>query len=251
MATKLVLLVIASTFATTFAQREPTIGVMTALKELQPRYREIQDFVINRLTEARLNSSQVVYNFHNDIIGSKDEYVRGAIAEEQTVLTILDGQQPDVDRTCLGFVRNSVDMNVNLVGVSYTNCINTVDDRLGGIVQKFYATIQEDESQYTGTGLFGVFRGENIFYAPENIVEKLNEKLEQLRDNPTYIANELFDMVVEFEAELGEVKEVYEGCLEVGTQLLLTTLNIARTQIVQVCQGQLEPETPTDNPAEQ
>ncbi|KFB49643.1 hypothetical protein ZHAS_00017662 [Anopheles sinensis] len=234
------------TFGLALGQREPAIEVMNALRELQPRYREIQDFVINRLTEARLNSSQVIFNFHNEVIDSKDQFVRRAIAEEQGVLTIVDRQLESVDRTCLGFVRNSVDMNINLVGVSYTNCITRVDDSLAGIVMDFYRTIQADETQYSGASLFDVFRGENIFHTPGNLVEKLNKRLEELRENPSYIANELFDVITEFEDELHEVKDEYDGCLGSGTQLLLSTLDIARMQIVQVCQGQLEPVEPTE-----
>uniref|UniRef100_A0A182NTG8 Uncharacterized protein n=1 Tax=Anopheles dirus TaxID=7168 RepID=A0A182NTG8_9DIPT len=185
------------------------------------------------MTEARLNSSQVIFNFHTDVISSKDQYVRATIEEEDQVLTILDRQPEAIDRTCLGFVRNSVDTNVNLVGVSYTNCIVRVDDALAGIVHDFYLTIQADETQYTGSDLFGVFRGENIFHAPDSIVQKLTEKLEELRDNPTYIATELFDLITEFELELGQVKVGYDGCLESGTQLLRSALEIARTQLVQ------------------
>uniref|UniRef100_A0A182Q6L8 Protein TsetseEP domain-containing protein n=1 Tax=Anopheles farauti TaxID=69004 RepID=A0A182Q6L8_9DIPT len=242
MVAKLVFVLLVASFGLALGQREPSIEVLTALKELQPRYREIQDFVINRLTDARLNSSQVIFNFHTDVIDSKDRYVRATIDEEDQLVGILERQPEAIDRTCLGFVRSSVDMNVNLVGVSYTNCIVRVDDALAGIVADFYQTIQADETQYTGSDLFGAFRGENIFHAPDSIVQKLTEKLEELRDNPTYIATELFDMIVEFEVELGQVKEGYDGCLESGTQLLRNALDIARTQVVQVCQGQLEPE---------
>uniref|UniRef100_A0A182SRI6 Uncharacterized protein n=1 Tax=Anopheles maculatus TaxID=74869 RepID=A0A182SRI6_9DIPT len=95
-----------ASFGLGLGQREPSLEVMNALKELQPRYREIQDFAINRLTEARLNSSQVIFNFHTDVITTKDQFVRNTVEEEQEVLTILDRQPEAVDRTCLGFVRN-------------------------------------------------------------------------------------------------------------------------------------------------
>uniref|UniRef100_A0A182W7K9 Protein TsetseEP domain-containing protein n=1 Tax=Anopheles minimus TaxID=112268 RepID=A0A182W7K9_9DIPT len=243
MSPKVVFVLLVASFGLVLGQRDPSIEVMNVLKELQPRYREIQDFVINRLTEARLNSSQVIFNFHTAVITTKDQYVRSTIDEEQSVLTILDRQPESVDRTCLGFVRNSVDMNVNLIGVSYTNCIVRVDDTLADIVQEFYRTIQQDETQYTGSGLFGTFRGENIFHAPESLMQKLNEKLEQLRENPTYIATELFDMIVEFEEGLKEVKTGYDGCLESGMELLRNALAIARTQVEQVCLGELEEPT--------
>ncbi|XP_049278759.1 uncharacterized protein LOC125761571 [Anopheles funestus] len=245
MAAKVVFVLLLASFGLALGQRDPSIEVMNVLKELQPRYREIQDFVINQLTEARLNSSEVIFNFHTDIISSKDQYVRNTIQEEQGVLTILDLQAESVDRTCLGFVRNSVDMNVNLVGVSYTNCIVRVDDSLADVVQEFYQTIQQDETQYTGSDLFGAFRGENIFHAPESLMQKLNEKLEQLRENPTFIATELFDLTVKFEQELKQVKTGYDGCLESGTELLRNALEIARIQVVQVCQGQLEELNPS------
>uniref|UniRef100_A0A182MGW9 Protein TsetseEP domain-containing protein n=1 Tax=Anopheles culicifacies TaxID=139723 RepID=A0A182MGW9_9DIPT len=244
---KVVFVVLLASVGLALGQRDPSIEVMNVLKELQPRYREIQDFVINRLTEARLNSSQVIYNFHTDVITAKDQYVRNTIDEEQSVLTILDRQPESVDRTCLGFVRSSVDMNVNLIGVSYTNCIVRVDDSLADVVQEFYRTIQQDETQYTGDGLFGTFRGENIFHAPESLAAKLNEKLEQLRENPTNLVTELFDMIVEFEQELKQVKTGYDGCLESGMELLRNALAIARTQVVQVCLGELEAPTPSTN----
>ncbi|XP_050078396.1 uncharacterized protein LOC126565275 [Anopheles maculipalpis] len=247
---QVVFVCVLATFGLALGQREPSLEVMSALKELQPRYREIQDFVINRLTEARLNSSQVIFNFHTDVITTKDQFVRDTIAEEQQVLTILDRQSEAIDRTCLGFVRSSVDMNVNLVGVSYTNCIVRVDDTLGEVVQEFYRTVQQDETQYTGSGLLGVFRGENIFHTPENLIQKLNEQLEQLRENPTFIATELFDLIVEFEQELKEVKTGYDGCLESGTQLLRNALEIARAQVVQVCLGELEESNPSTTLAE-
>uniref|UniRef100_A0A182PCX0 Protein TsetseEP domain-containing protein n=1 Tax=Anopheles epiroticus TaxID=199890 RepID=A0A182PCX0_9DIPT len=245
MALKMVIVLLVALCGLALGQREPSLEVMSALKELQPRYREIQDYATNRLTEARLNSSQVIFNFHTDVITSKDEFVRSTIEEELGVLTILDRQPESVDRTCLGFVRSSVDMNVNLVGVSYTNCIVRVDDSLAGIVQEFYQTIQQDETVYTGSGLFGVFRGENIFHAPASLMQKLTEKLEELRENPTFIATELFDLIVEFEQELKEVKTDYDGCLESGMQLLQSALEIARAQVAQVCQGQLEESDPS------
>ncbi|EAT33958.1 AAEL013779-PA [Aedes aegypti] len=236
---KFIILMVICATAGVFGQRENSLQVIETMRELQPLYKQLQDHIVNQLSEAKLNSSSLVYQLHSDVIETKENFVVAAIDEERQVHDIISHQPSTVNAMCLNFIRMSAEVNVNIAGVSFTNCMVQVDNSFNETLGQFYDLLQAGETLHSVSALFDVFEGENIFHDPDSIVEKLNARMEELVKDPEFIATELLDHVEEFEKELDELKEHYKVCLDEGVKLLVTALDLARTQVVQVCLGQL------------
>lgn len=232
-------------FATTYGQRENALQVLETMRELQPLYKQLQDTVVNQLSQAKLNSSSLVYQLHSDVIETKEKFVIAAIDEERQVHGLISSQPTTVNSGCLELIRSSADLSVNLAGVSYTNCMVQVDNSFNDTLGRFYDLVQNEEMLHPVSALFDVFEDENIFRDPESIIEKLNARMEELAQDPSFIASELLDHVEAFEKDLNTLKERYEACLDAGVKLLNRALDLTRVQIVQICLGQLS--TPEEN----
>uniref|UniRef100_A0A182W7K8 Protein TsetseEP domain-containing protein n=1 Tax=Anopheles minimus TaxID=112268 RepID=A0A182W7K8_9DIPT len=231
-----------------WAQRPQSVAVIDKLYVVHPLYRQIQDYVINTISEARLSSSGKIYDFHRDIIMIKSTYLGTSIRQEQNLLTQINGQPLSVDQQCLSFVRQSADVNMNLAGVSYSTCITNAGDTLVATVKAFYDRLDMDETAYVGVGLFEEFRNENIFFNPQNIIAKLENRMFRLEDYPTHIGSELLDAVAGFTNSLDSVRMQYVSCMTMGEQLLMSALQLAQMQLEQVCNGKLIP-VPDEIPA--
>lgn len=236
---KFLILMVVCAATAVYGQRENSLLVIETMREIQPLYKQLQDYVVNQLSEAKLNSSNLVYQLHSDVIETKESFVLAAIDEERQVHEIIAYQPSSVNPMCLELIRMSSDVNVNIAGISFTNCMVQVDNSFNGTLGRFYDLLQGGETLHSVSALFDVFEGENIFQNPEGIIEKLNIRMEELMKDPEFIASELLDHVEEFEKELDELKEHYKVCLDDGVKLLLVALDLARTQVVQVCFGQL------------
>lgn len=216
-----------------FGQRQSSLDVIETMKSLQPIYKKLQDNVVHRLSEAKLNSSNLLYNLHTDIVETKEKFVIAAIDEEHQILTAIENQPEHVNPTCLMFVRSSANMSVNLAGVSYSNCIREVDLSLNDTLTKFNEVLNAEETMGTLPGLFDVFENENIFHDPTSLIKKLNTRMQDLTNGTWSIGNGL---PVDFHM----LKQRYEKCLDGGVQMLYQALDLARTQIGQICLGQLQ-----------
>uniref|UniRef100_A0A4Y0BPF4 Protein TsetseEP domain-containing protein n=1 Tax=Anopheles funestus TaxID=62324 RepID=A0A4Y0BPF4_ANOFN len=234
----------------TLAQRETSLRVIDALRELHPAYRELRDVVVNAVAGAKLNSSEVVYKFNVDIASRKESFMQTAIKAEANVLRQVNGQSISVDTSCLGFLRQSVDVNMNLAGVSFTNCLNNVDASLSTEITRVYNELQVNETSFVNLSVYDVFRGQNVFVNPQTIVDRLVEKLSSLQQAPAELTEQLSQLVDAFEGRLGDVRAAYTSCLTMNDQLLQTTLNTVLQQLQQICLGALLPAASTAEPTE-
>uniref|UniRef100_A0A182MTU3 Protein TsetseEP domain-containing protein n=1 Tax=Anopheles culicifacies TaxID=139723 RepID=A0A182MTU3_9DIPT len=234
----------------TLAQRETSLRVIDALRELHPAYKELRDVVVNAVAGAKLNSSEVVYKFNVDIASRKESFMQTAIKAEANVLRQVNGQSISVDTSCLGFLRQSVDVNMNLAGVSFTNCLNNVDASLSTEITRVYNELQVNETSFVNLSVYDVFRGQNVFVNPQSIVDRLVEKLSSLQQAPVELTEELSLLVDAFEGRLGDVRAAYISCLTMNDQLLQNTLNTALLQLQQICLGTLLPAASTAEPTD-
>uniref|UniRef100_A0A182NTG7 Protein TsetseEP domain-containing protein n=1 Tax=Anopheles dirus TaxID=7168 RepID=A0A182NTG7_9DIPT len=232
------------------AQRETSLRVIDALRDLHPAYKELRDLVVNAVAGAKLNSSEVVYRFNVEVAARKESFMKNAIGSEASVLRQLNGQAVTVDTSCLGFLRQSVDVNMNLAGVSFTNCLNNVDASLSSEIALVYAELQVNETSFVNMSVYDVFRGQNVFVNPQTIVDRLVEKLSAMQQAPIELTEELAQLVDAFEGRLGTVQAAYSNCLTLNDNLLQTTLNTALQQLQQICLGALLPAASTSEPTE-
>ncbi|XP_055541298.1 uncharacterized protein LOC129727463 [Wyeomyia smithii] len=227
------------------AQRETSLSVIDSLRQVQPAYRELQNYVVAAVANAKLNSSDVIYDFHGEIFVAKDNFLRSAVNLEANTLRHIDGQSSETDSSCLGFLRSSIDVNINLAGVSFTNCINVVDTKLKAEIDQVYSHLELNETSFLDISLYDVFRGQNIFVNPQAIIDLLQAKLGQLQQSPTGLIAELSALVDDFRARLDVIRGSYRQCLTVNDQLLQTTINTILIQLQQICMGVLLPNVET------
>ncbi|XP_058061147.1 uncharacterized protein LOC131211611 [Anopheles bellator] len=237
-------------FGASLAQRDTSLRVIDALREVNPAFRDLRNQVVNAVASAKLNSSEVVYKFNVEVATRKESFLNSAISAEAGVLRQVNGQSLETDTSCLGFLRQSVDVNMNLAGVSFTNCLNTVDSTLSSEIVSFYNVLQVNETSYVNLSVYDVFRGQNVFVNPQTIIDRLMEKLSALQQAPVELVQELSELVQAFEARLSDIRAAYEGCLSQNDQLLQSTLNTVLLQLQQICLGVLLPADPTDVPSE-
>lgn len=230
------------------AQRETSLRVIDALRDLHPSYRDLRNVVVNAVAGAKLNSSEVVFRFQTTVAERKELFMKTAISSEAAVLRQVNSQPNTVETSCLGFLRQSVDVNMNLAGVSFTNCLNTVDGSLEAELTRIYAELAVNETSYINLSVYDAFRGQNVFVNPQTIVDRLVEKLSAVQQAPVELAQELAVLVDAFETRLGDVQVAYTNCLTMNDQLLQTTLNTVLLQLQQICLGTLVPASSTSEP---
>lgn len=240
-----VILVICAILGLTAAQREDSLNVVSTLRQVQPAYRDLQNFVVAVVSNAKINSSDVIFAFHEEVSLAKESFLRSAIGQESGALYQINGQNQNLDESCLSLLRSSVQVNINLAGVSFSNCITAVDGRLNAEISQIYQELELNEGSFVNISIYDVFRGQNIFMNPQAITELLQEKLAQLQQSPTGLVTELSQLVDGFRSRLDIVRTNYRQCLTANDQLLQTAVNTVLVQLQQICQGALIPEATT------
>lgn len=240
-----VILVICAILGLTAAQREDSLNVVSTLRQVQPAYRDLQNFVVAVVSNAKINSSDVIFAFHEEVSLAKESFLRSAIGQESGALYQINGQNQNLDESCLSLLRSSVQVNINLAGVSFSNCITAVDGRLNAEISQIYQELELNEGSFVNISIYDVFRGQNIFMNPQAITELLQEKLAQLQQSPTGLVTELSELVDGFRSRLDIVRTNYRQCLTANDQLLQTAVNTVLVQLQQICQGALIPEATT------
>lgn len=240
-----VILVICAILGLTAAQREDSLNVVSTLRQVQPAYRDLQNFVVAVVSNAKINSSDVIFAFHEEVSLAKESFLRSAIGQESGALYQINGQNQNLDESCLSLLRSSVEVNIHLAGVSFSNCITAVDGRLNAEISQIYQELELNEGSFVNISIYDVFRGQNIFMNPQAITELLQEKLAQLQQSPTGLVTELSQLVDGFRSRLDIVRTNYRQCLTANDQLLQTAVNTVLVQLQQICQGALIPEATT------
>ncbi|XP_055593186.1 uncharacterized protein LOC129744594 [Uranotaenia lowii] len=221
------------------AARQPAKDVIAKFREVAPKYLDLMVNGENELAKIRQEASENVAQFHKTIIEMKEYYIINAEAKEEGIHNQIFNQDPSVDRTCLGFLNTSLDMNMNLAGVGFTNCINTVDEQFNALITKYYKTLGVEESLIAELRLLDVFRGDNVFYTPENIIAKLNKKLEDLQINPESVGADMEKAKETFQQDLDAIRSNYKLCMTQTEQMLKNSADILMMQLTFNCQGQI------------
>lgn len=212
---------------------------------LPAAYRELQNFVVSVISNAKHNSSDAIYEFHSEVYLAKDTFIRSAINLEIATLNHLNNQGIQVDAGCLNLLRSSVDLNLQVSGVGFTNCIVEVDARLSAEIQQIYSQLHLNESAYVQFSLYDAFIGRNIFQNPQAIRDQLYLKLAQLQQTPTELVAQLSALVSDFRLRLDIARSTYRQCLTVNNQVYQTAVDLVLIQLQQVCKGALIPPNPT------
>lgn len=244
-----VILAFVAVLGLALAQREDSLKVVEVMSLLPSAYRDLQKYVVSAVADAKYNSSDAVYEFHSEVYLAKDTFLRSAINLELNTLFQLNNQPLQVDAGCLSLLRSSADLNLQVSGVGFTNCIVDVDARLNAEVQQVYNQLQLNESAYVQLSLYDAFVGRNVFQNPQDISDQLLLKLDQLKQEPTELVTELSALVTDFKARLDVVRATYRQCLTVNNQVLQTAVDLILIQLQQVCKGSLvTPTLPTTPP---
>uniref|UniRef100_A0A8D8FJ30 (northern house mosquito) hypothetical protein n=1 Tax=Culex pipiens TaxID=7175 RepID=A0A8D8FJ30_CULPI len=243
-----VILAFCAILGLTAAQREDSLNVISSLRQVQPAYRDLQNFVVSVVSNAKINSSDVIFAFHEQISLSKESFLRSAIGKEASTLYQINGQNQNLDASCLNLLRSSIEVNINLAGVSFSNCITAVDGRLNAEISQIYRELELNETSFVNISIYDVFRGQNIFMNPQAITELLQAKLAQLQQSPTGLVAEMTQLVDGFRGRLDLVRAGYGQCLNANDQLLQTAVNTVLVQLQQICQGALIPDVTTVEP---
>lgn len=240
-----VVLIFAAIIGLALAQRDESLKVVEVMALLPDAYRELQKYVVSVVADAKHNSSDAIYDFHREVYVAKDTFLRAAIILESNTLFHLNNQPLQVDAGCLSLLRSSADLNLQVSGVGFTNCIVDVDARLNAEVQQIYNQLQLNESAYVQYSLYDAFAGRNIFQNPQDISDQLYMKLSQLQQIPTELVAQLGSVITDFRARLEVVRATYRQCLTVNNQVLQTAADLILIQLQQVCKGSLVPNLTT------
>uniref|UniRef100_A0A182TCD2 Uncharacterized protein n=1 Tax=Anopheles maculatus TaxID=74869 RepID=A0A182TCD2_9DIPT len=143
------------------------------------------------------------------------------------------------DAQCMQFIATAVNETVNVIGVGYTKCINAADEALGDIVLSYYGSIGALEQTASNATLLDVFRGENVFYTPDNIVAKLRQRLtDHTYDVPT-ITGELKSQYIGLIANLTAIRNSYIGCMTDTELAFRNYIPLAQQQLSMICGGEV------------
>ncbi|XP_052894886.1 uncharacterized protein LOC128302175 [Anopheles moucheti] len=214
----LLLALLSVTISAIAADRDETLSLFTQLKRVKK----------GRLFGAEDDFVSLV---QSELLLAEEEYVRSSINGESSILQELATAEAQASGPhCVDFIRQKTALMLNLAGVSYTSCLNQVDDALfeklsgatGGAVSR---------DQYDQANVLNAFRGENIFVDPARIRSKLQERMRATLKLPSLSAA----AVREIREELGEVKGQFVGCMTEARAGLDTALEGTSKQYQIVC----------------
>uniref|UniRef100_A0A182T394 Protein TsetseEP domain-containing protein n=1 Tax=Anopheles maculatus TaxID=74869 RepID=A0A182T394_9DIPT len=217
------------------AGRPETENVITTFKELLPLYKSSMVEGQTVITTLKSNVTKQLADLHLSIILKKEEMVQMVIEGEDYIQQQISVQSK-ADVMCLRFVNASSEMTVNLAGVSFTNCINAADEAIKGKVEEYYGQVNGMEQQVTWLRILDVFQGHNVFHSPQPIIEKLNAKLELLRNNnATLSADNATVLANTVSYNLGLIQANYNVCMSGAFDLLRQGLTMCEMQMTMIC----------------
>ncbi|XP_065084329.1 uncharacterized protein LOC135706609 [Ochlerotatus camptorhynchus] len=219
------------------AARPLSEKVLEEIERVRPRFKQIQDFVIHTISDARFKSSEQLAKFHSDVLLVKQTFVIDAIKKEDALLFQVDNQPSTVDTSCLSFIKTLADSVMNLSGTGFSTCITEASDSLEKVISAFYALLQLDETEYIGIGLLDVFKGENIFYSPESILYKLQQKAVSMEGYPAYLEDDLIKTVNNLGSNLESLEMAYIGCMTTSEQMLKDGFTMAQNHMSLTCRA--------------
>ncbi|KFB36716.1 AGAP008580-PA-like protein [Anopheles sinensis] len=211
--------------------------VVQRLKDIEPKHAEIKRRVINFVYSAKLNVVERMDEFYIQLFTEKEGSLTGSIVLEDEMLYHLDHQVESAERSCIDTLRNIVDSNMNVAGVGYTNCINSVQEGLERELERVLKLLQFDESKILYQRLLDVFEGENIIYDPERILAKLKDKGFEIDAMGSDCLSGVFEIVEKFAAALDDLRNAYQTCLTKNESILKIAYASTMSQLTNICLG--------------
>ncbi|XP_053676623.1 uncharacterized protein LOC128726933 [Anopheles nili] len=221
----------------TEAGRPVSTEVVQKLKELEPVYKQLQDNVINAVAGAKLNTASRTDTFYKSIIADKEVSLNQAIQLEDYLIYQLERQSSLVDTSCLQLVRSSSELNMNIAGVGFTNCVNNVEKGIDAELEKVYQLLQVDENEIFDISLLDSFRGENIFLDPSKIISKLNDKKNEIDSISLSFVADINAAVDAYASRLGDLQNGYKSCLLGNEAVIKQAFEVSKFQLTQTCLG--------------
>uniref|UniRef100_A0A182J028 Protein TsetseEP domain-containing protein n=1 Tax=Anopheles atroparvus TaxID=41427 RepID=A0A182J028_ANOAO len=221
------------------AGRPASTEVVQKLKDIEPVYKNLQDTIVNAVAGAKLNTASKTDAFYQVIISNKEASLKQSIQLEDDFKYQLDNQAPSTDSGCLGFLRTLMENNMNVAGVGYTNCVNTVEGGLKQELDKVYELLQVDESELFDMSLLDVFRGENIIADPAKIINKLNQKASEINGISLSFVADINAAVDGFATRLSALENSYKTCVLSNESILKQSFESSKMQLTQICMGSI------------
>uniref|UniRef100_A0A4Y0BH07 Secreted protein n=1 Tax=Anopheles funestus TaxID=62324 RepID=A0A4Y0BH07_ANOFN len=163
--------------------------------------------------------SELFISLQSELILTQEPYVQQTIDEETNIQGRLT---PIADTKCAQLVASGTDLLMELVGLSFRNCVAKIDDEM---FARLYP--QQDNSsrqQYAKASLLSSFRDVNIFIEPLTIQLRIQEKL----NNPVALEGITGEMAV-------ALKTAFQECLTNARTLMMQSLRDASTQADSIC----------------
>jgi hypothetical protein len=158
---------------------------------------------------------------------------------ETEILAQVEKLEFDADNAartkCYGEIRQNIRNFVELAGISYTNCLNRVDNALFNEFTKIYVDLQVDESRYFGVGLMDAFKRENVFVTPDRIMENLDRKIVSFQEFPADLTANLNASLATFKQRLATALAAYSECMKSGLGLYAEGMTISDNSLSVSC----------------
>ncbi|XP_049278761.1 uncharacterized protein LOC125761572 [Anopheles funestus] len=237
---KLLILAVLAVIGASHAARPGANEVIDTFRSIVPRYIDTIAEDQQQIFALEHEETQALTQFHSDIVRTKETFVKSVTLQEDQLNGLMRGQNTSVaDGQCMQFVQRATNETVNVIGVAYTTCINEADESLGNVTASYYGSIGALEQASTNLRLLDVFRGDNVFYTPYNIVNKLHQKEADLLQNRPPLAAELETQKQGFEADLMEILNRYIVCMTTAEMSFRTYIDLARQQLSYICGANL------------
>uniref|UniRef100_A0A4Y0BLZ7 Protein TsetseEP domain-containing protein n=1 Tax=Anopheles funestus TaxID=62324 RepID=A0A4Y0BLZ7_ANOFN len=219
------------------AGRPETEDVIITFKKLLPLYNSSLDEAQTVINTVKSDVMHQLAQVHLGIIDKKEAFVQIVIEREETIHQVI-GAQRTADNLCLSFVNASSEMNVNLAGVSFTNCINKADEAINGNLASYYGYINTMEQQVSWIRLLDVFQGHNVFHSPQPIIDKLHAKMNLLMNN-NGTASRLENVTEQVYNDLSFIQNNYNACMQEAFNLFEQGVNMCQMQMQLICGADL------------
>uniref|UniRef100_U5EDD7 Putative secreted protein n=1 Tax=Corethrella appendiculata TaxID=1370023 RepID=U5EDD7_9DIPT len=225
--------------ATIEANERAIPDVFEKVNELIPLLDNYNQLSVSQAIQAKVNASKYLTEFHTKFFSTHEQFVNSTIDEKTKVEYQLGSQAPEVDQECLVYVRERLNMDFNLCGVGYQNCLNTADDSLDRTIAKLYLELDNSNISLALDSLLGSFRSENIFVTHEKILNNLREKEHQWShpENQPDFGFEVF--VEEFKQDLNAILSAYRECSNNYYKLALSQFDVSITYLLETCKGSI------------
>uniref|UniRef100_A0A182LSB9 Protein TsetseEP domain-containing protein n=1 Tax=Anopheles culicifacies TaxID=139723 RepID=A0A182LSB9_9DIPT len=236
----LVLLLALGVIGRNNAARPGALEVIDTFKQIVPKYLDTIGEDQQQIFKLQHEGTAALIQFHSDMVRVKETFVRSITLQEEKLLDLMNVQNTSVaDGQCMQFIASAAKETVNIIGVAYTTCVNKADESMGDTVLSYYGTIGTLEQTSTNVRLLDVFRGDNVFYTPYNIVTKLRQKETDLLGSRAPLETALKVQKGEFEADLEEIRTSYIECMTIAEMSFRSYIELAHRQLSYICGADL------------